>query len=179
MNIVELLESKKEKKYHLLPLSYSFEGLSPILNKQNIIWHYNFHSKGYEKKANEQNDTFSIAGLFLHNIWWSILSNPKKNNKPELETNNLINKNFVSFSNFKNEFTERAAATKGSQWVAFLKSGKIVIIDKHKIIKNIILLLDCWEHSWYPTYGPNKNKYIKNYWKIINWNEVEKRLQTK
>jgi Fe-Mn family superoxide dismutase len=38
-----------------------------------------------------------------------------------------------------------------------------------------ILVIDAWEHAWYPLYLNEKKKYITEIWKIVNWREMEER----
>ena len=39
-----------------------------------------------------------------------------------------------------------------------------------------LLNIDVWEHAWYPDYNYYKMEYLKNIWRVVNWNMVEKRL---
>jgi Fe-Mn family superoxide dismutase len=39
-----------------------------------------------------------------------------------------------------------------------------------------ILVLDVWEHAYYLQYKNNREEYIKNWWKVVNWNDVEMRF---
>jgi len=38
-----------------------------------------------------------------------------------------------------------------------------------------LLLIDWWEHAWILDYGSDKKKYLKETWKIINWNVISTR----
>ena len=40
-----------------------------------------------------------------------------------------------------------------------------------------ILVLDMWEHSYFLQYKANRGEYIKAFWNIINWNNVNKRFK--
>lgn len=40
-----------------------------------------------------------------------------------------------------------------------------------------LLTVDVWEHSYYLNYHNLRMEYLKNIWKIVNWNKVNERLQ--
>ena len=64
----------------------------------------------------------------------------------------------------------------GSGWIYMDTSGAIKTIKNHKVVKNIALLVDWWEHAWALDYQADKAKYLVNTWKIINWNIINDRI---
>lgn len=40
-----------------------------------------------------------------------------------------------------------------------------------------LLALDVWEHSYYLKYQNRRGEYLKQIMKIINWEDVERRLE--
>ena len=67
-------------------------------------------------------------------------------------------------------------AIQGSGWIYMSRSGDIKTIRNHAIRRDIVLLIDWWEHAWALDYQAAKDKYLKNIWRIIDWQKVEARL---
>ena len=87
----------------------------------------------------------------------------------------FINKHFGSYDDMKSEFETEAMKIQGSGWIYLATDGKIKIIHNHQVRNDILLLIDWWEHAWILDYGSDKKKYIKEQWKIINWNVINTR----
>jgi len=37
-------------------------------------------------------------------------------------------------------------------------------------------LIDWWEHAWALDYQSDKKTYLRNTWKIINWDTINQRI---
>jgi Fe-Mn family superoxide dismutase len=88
----------------------------------------------------------------------------------------IIQRNHKDYTNFKKAFKEAAMKVQGSAWVYLSKSGQIKTIHNHAKRTDIALLLDMWEHAFNIDYGTNKEKYIDNFWRIVDWDAVNRRL---
>ncbi|KKW10166.1 MAG: Superoxide dismutase, partial [Microgenomates group bacterium GW2011_GWC1_49_7] len=94
---------------------------------------------------------------------------------------------FGSFEKFQEQFSAVALNRFGSGWAwLVVENGKIAIMDTPNqdspitLGKTPILTLDVWEHAYYLKYQNMRADYIKAWWNVVNWSEVEKRLaQTK
>jgi Fe-Mn family superoxide dismutase len=171
-----LLEGKPDKLV-IKPLPYDTDELAPAISEDTINYHYGKLAKAYAERYNnnEGDPTFNEAGAFLHNILFQQYQAPSGSNKPTGGILEFIEDHFKSFDKFKEEFAKVAMSIQGSGWVYLAKDAKIKTIKNHEIKKDIVLLIDWWEHAWALDYQADKKKYLENQWKIINWDHINVR----
>lgn len=126
----------------------------------------------------------NAGGAFNHALFWKMLS--PKPIKISNKMTDVIDKNFGSFREFKKEFESKSKERFGSGWVwlVLTKNNKLKIMttpNQDNPLMNIIenggypiLGLDLWEHAYYLKYKNRRDVYIKNFWKVVNWDFVEK-----
>lgn len=170
MNITEI----KKEKLVCRDLRYKPDSLAPVMSKHNVEVHYDILTKNYFKKYNATGDLFQKAGAILHNEYWSVLKPYSDNNEPTAKMMDLFSDRYGSFNKFKNVWIEKALSLEGSGWIMLSEHGDIFIVENH-MIKSNILLIDLWEHASVD-YDFNKEKFLTDFWKIIDWNIVETRL---
>jgi len=131
----------------------------------------------------------NAGGAFNHALFWNMLTpNPKKL-KGELDKK--IIKEFGSFSTFKKKFENVAKERFGSGWVWLVLTAKnglkiMSTPNQDNPLMNVIegggfplLGLDLWEHAYYLKYRNKRDEYIKNFWKVVNWDFVSKMYEMK
>jgi superoxide dismutase, Fe-Mn family len=182
MNIrstLDLLEATtKPAKLETTPLPYGEKDLDPVMSKATIDYHYEHLAKGYAKRYNagEGNADFNRAGSFLHNKFFPQLRAPKGANRPRGAVLELIEANFKTYEDFKEAVKAEAMKIQGSGWVYLSTSGEIKTIKNHAVRTDICVLIDWWEHAWALDYQSDKEKYLDNIWKIIDWDVCNERL---
>ena len=177
--IINLVEaSTRPAKLETTPLPYSENALEPVMSKETINYHFEHLAKGYAKKYNagEGNPDFNRAGSFLHNKFFPQLQAPKGANRPRGAVLALIEEHFKTYEDFKIAVKEAAMKIQGSGWVYLSTTGEIKTIRNHAVRTDICVLIDWWEHSWSLDYQWDKEKYLDNMWKIINWDICNERL---
>ena len=177
--IKTIIEGREVKKLERISLSYSLDGLGRSLSKSALDYHYGKLYKGYVDRFNqgEGDLDFNEAGAFLHSLYFSQFRPPRSSNQPIGAISELINKHFNSWDKFKEQFAKTAMSIQGSGWVYLSKNGEIKTIKNHEIKKDILLIIDWWEHSWSLDYQADKQKYLENQWKIIDWDRINIRME--
>ena len=128
------------------------------------------------------------GGYYNHKLFWTILS-PKGGGEPTGAVAKAITDAYGSFEAFKEAFDAAAATRFGSGWAWLIvgedKKVKVTstpnqdnpLMDVADDKGTPILGLDVWEHAYYLNYQNKRPEYISAFWKLLNWDEVEKRYQ--
>ena len=108
----------------------------------------------------------------------------KKNVKFSGEIAKAVEKTFGSYEEFKKKFTEAALGRFGSGWAwLVLNKGKLEIMSTANQDSPLseervpVLGLDVWEHAYYLKHMSNRAAYIEDFFKVINWEQVNKNFK--
>ncbi len=122
------------------------------------------------------------GGHYNHSMFWQIMA-PGAGGEPKGVFAEAIKKSFGSFTDFQKQFTASAMGRFGSGWAWVIrKEDGLRIVDTPNQDSPImegaipILGLDVWEHAYYLKYQNMRAEYIKAWWQVVNWPEVEKRF---
>lgn len=176
INLIEA--TTRPAKLETTPLPYGINDLDPVLSEKSLEYHYEHLAKGYAKRYNagEGNADFNRAGSFLHNMFFPQFRSPKTGNRPKGSSLQLIELKFKDFDAFKDAIKETAMKIQGSGWVYLSTTGEIKTIKNHAVRTDIALLIDWWEHVWATDYQWDKERYLDNIWRIIDWEKINERI---
>nr|WP_246001093.1 superoxide dismutase [Oceanobacillus piezotolerans] len=190
-------------EHKLPPLPYEYNALEPYISEEIMRLHHDKHHQSYVDGLNRaekrlyleetnketlkhwlREQAFHGSGHYLHSIFWNNMT-PRSTKKPVKEIKRQIEMDFGSWEQFKNKFSDVANSVEGVGWAILFwnpPSNRLGIqsVEKHQLF-NIadsipLLVLDVWEHAYYLQYRTGKDKYIENWWNIVNWNDVNQRL---
>lgn len=125
------------------------------------------------------------GGAWNHNLYWQVMK--PGGGAPTGKLLDAINGSFGSLEEFKKKFAEAGMKRFGSGWAWLVKSeGKLLIgstpnqdnplMDVSELKGTPLLGMDVWEHAYYLKYQNKRDEYIANWWSVVNWEEVAKRL---
>ncbi|GHD35624.1 superoxide dismutase [Nocardiopsis kunsanensis] len=191
--------------YELPELPYDYASLEPWISGQIMELHHDKHHATYVAGANtalekmaeardsgdlgtvpmlEKNLAFNLGGHVNHSIFWKNLS-PEGGDKPEGELGAAIDDQFGSFDAFRSHFNAAATTIQGSGWaiLAWDALGKRLVIEQlydqqsnAALSSQPLLMLDMWEHAFYLQYKNVKADYVKAFWNVVNWADVQQRF---
>lgn len=176
---LDLLEATtRPAKLETTPLPYGDKDLAPVMSAATLNYHFEHLAKGYARRYNagEGNANFNRAGSFLHNKFFPQFRAPRGGNRPRGAALELIESKFKTYEDFQAAVKDTAMKIQGSGWVYLSTGGDIKTIANHAVRTDIALLIDWWEHAWALDYQSDKERYLDNIWRIIDWSVINERL---
>ena len=127
----------------------------------------------------------NAGGHVNHTMFWKIMK-PKGGGAPTGKIADEIKTTFGKFEDFQKLFNETGTKQFGSGWVWLVRNsgGKLQVLSTpnqdnpmmdghHPIMGN-----DVWEHAYYLKYQNKRADYLAAWWNVVNWDEINKRLQS-
>lgn len=121
--------------------------------------------------------------VYNHNLYWESMTAVGKPG-PSGDLADKINQKWGSLDNFKVEFSNLGATQFGSGWVWLSVDSKGLVLEKTSNAdspimhgKTPIMTMDVWEHAYYLKYQNLRPDYIKAFWNVVNWSEIEAKYE--
>ncbi|UOQ89053.1 superoxide dismutase [Agromyces endophyticus] len=191
--------------YTLPDLAYDYSALQPAISGTIMELHHSKHHQAYVTGANtalaqlaeardsgnlanvnklEKDLAFNLGGHVNHSIFWTNMS-PNGGDKPTGELAAAIDDQFGSFDKFQAHFTATALGVQGSGWAVLAWDSlgqRLIIVQLFDQQGNLpagivpLLMLDVWEHAYYLDYKNVRADYVKAFWTIVDWANVQQRF---
>ncbi len=191
--------------YSLPELPYDYSALEPHISATIMELHHSKHHQAYVTGANtaldqlaearesgnlanvnklEKDLAFNLGGHINHSVFWQNMS-PDGGGSPDGELAAAIDDGFGSFDAFRAHFTATALGVQGSGWAVLAwdsVGARPVIFQLFDQQGNAplgvtpLLQLDVWEHAYYLDYRNVRADYVKAFWEIVNWADVQARF---
>lgn len=130
------------------------------------------------------------GGHMNHAMFWKWLT-PGGSTLPQRALKDQILKDFESIEKFRAAFEAAAATRFGSGWAWLIwqpdkqhlkvcstsnQDNPIMDLDIGDCHGEPVLGLDVWEHAYYLDYNNLRLNYVKAFWNVANWDQVEKQF---
>ncbi len=189
-------------------LGYDFAALEPHISAAIMELHYSKHHAAYVAGYNAAMEKYlaaekvgDIAGMVAlqaalkfhggghvnHTIFWKSLAPAGKGGggEPSGALAEAIQKQFGSFSKFKEKLNALSLGIQGSGWgwLGYNKADGVLALTACSnqdplSTQGLIPLLgiDVWEHAYYLQYMNQRAKYLEQIWHVICWKTIEERF---
>jgi Fe-Mn family superoxide dismutase len=125
------------------------------------------------------------GGHANHAMFWQIMA-PNAGGAPTGAIADAIKGSFGGFDAFKEQVNKAGVGRFGSGWAWIIDAGGKLVIEStanqdSPIMdgKKPIFGIDVWEHAYYLKYQNRRPDYLNAWWNVVNWTEINKRLQAK
>lgn len=195
----------KTNPFRLPELGYQLTDLAPMMSQQTLSCHYGKHFQTYIDNLNRMVNGSHFEGLNIEDVVRKAPEGPMANNAGQVLNHQLffeqflpaknakmpsgdllflIEQSFGSFGKMREAMDNAAKQFFGSGWVWLITNaeGKMQVLSlpngdnplRHGL--KPLLTIDLWEHAYYLDYQNRKDKYLENFWLLVNWNVISKRL---
>ena len=122
--------------------------------------------------------------MLNHQLFFEQFTPGKAAKNPSGELLFLIEQSFGSFDKMCEQINKAAKSLFGSGWV-FLVMNEGGVMQVMSLANGDnplrhgwkpIMVVDLWEHAYYLDYQNRRAEYMENFWMIVNWQIVSKRL---
>ena len=196
----------KTYPFSLPELRYAYDALEPYIDEETMRCHHDRHFKTYVDKLNKALEPYpeyhswtleelllrlaelpeklkdavrdNGGGVYNHDMYFDLLAPAGQS------VSTAAAEAFGGVENFKKEMKEVALSRFGSgyAWLAKDADGCLQILSlanqDNPLSQGLtpVLPLDVWEHAYYLKYKNLRADYIDQWFHVVNWNAVAKRI---
>ncbi len=130
---------------------------------------------------------FNGGGHYNHGVFWQNMAPAdERSASPRGGLAASIDRDFGGLTSLRQHFRAAAKAVEGSGWAVLRWHAAL---DRHVVLTTMnqqdltvlrtgpLLMLEVWEHAHCLKYQNRRGEYVRAWWDIVNWKNVEKRLE--
>jgi Fe-Mn family superoxide dismutase len=184
-NLTTELLSSKNKKAHQELLEGYVESLNTISAKLDTADRASANTNSAEFRSLKIDESYNLNAAFLHAYFFDNISDPQSQISMDSITFLRLERDFGSFDSWQKDFIACAMSSRNG-WVVtvyntLLQRYMNVVVDLHH--HNItfgshpVIVLDCWEHSYYRDYLKDRKTYVFAMMKELDWEVIDERFK--
>ncbi len=184
-NLSTELLSDKSKREHQKLLENYITALNEVSTKLDTIDRDTANPNHSEFRSLKIDEVFNMNAAYLHALFFENISDQRSIITMDSLSFMRIERDFGSFDRWQKDFVACALSARNG-WVCtvysiMLKRYINIVIDLHSQHVPIacipIIVVDCWEHSYYRDYLSDRKTYVYGMMKELNWIEIETRIK--
>ena len=184
-NLTTELLSDKNKAEHQKLLEKYVSSLNEVSTKLDTADKEDVNPNHSEFRNLKIDETFNMNAAYLHALFFDNISDQRSIITMDSLSFMRLERDFASFDKWQKDFVACALSARNGWAVTvysmMLKRYINIVVDLHSQHIPIgcipIIVMDCWEHSYYRDYLSDRKTYVYGMMKEFNWNEIEERFQ--
>ena len=184
-NLSTELLSDKNKREHQKLLENYITALNEVSTKLDTADRDAANPNHSEFRNLKVDEAFNMNAAYLHALFFENISDQRSIITMDSLSFMRIERDFGSFDRWQKDFVACALSARNG-WACTVYSMMLkryinIVVDLHSQHVPIgcvpIIVLDCWEHSYYRDYLSDRKTYAYGMMKEFNWNEIETRIK--
>ena len=180
----ELL-SVKTKKAHQELLEGYVKKLNEVAVKIDACDKNSANLKNSEFRSLKIDESYNYNAAFLHGLYFENISDINSAVAVDNISYMRLARDFGTFDKWQEDFIACCLSARNGWAVTFYSTqlGRYIntIIDLHSLNVMIgmipVIVIDCWEHSYYKDYLKDRKSYVFGMMKELNWSVIDKRVK--
>lgn len=184
-NLQTELLSQKTKKSHQELLEGYVKKLNEVSAKIDGCDKSSANLNNSEFRSLKIDETYNYNAAFLHGLYFENISDLNSSIAVDNLSYMKLAKDFGTFDAWQEDFVACCLSARNG-WAVTLYSTQLnrymnTVIDLHS--QNVmigmipIVVMDCWEHSYYKDYLKDRKSYIFAMMKELNWSVIDQRVK--
>ena len=180
----ELLSSKNKQAHQQLLENY-VDSLNEVSAKLDTASRDEANLNASEFRSLKIDEVYNLNAAFLHALFFENVSDLQSQVTMDSLAFMRLERDFGSFDAWQKDFIACALSARNG-WVvtvynSFLDRYVNVVVDLHSV--NVpfasypVIVVDCWEHSYYRDYLTDRKTYVYGMMKELRWDAIEERFQ--
>ena len=184
-NLSTELLSSKNKEAHQKLLNKYVESLNEISTKLDTVDRDESHSNSSEFRSLKIDEVYNMNAAYLHALFFDNISDQKSVITMDSLAFMRLERDFGSFDAWQKDFVACCMSARNgwamTVYSTMLKRYINVVVDLHH--QNVpisafpIIVMDCWEHSYYRDYLSDRKTYVYGMMKELDWNLIDERFK--
>jgi len=184
-NLGTELLSQKTKRSHQELLEGYVKELNDISAKLDGVDKSSANLNNSRFRSLKIDETYNHNAAFLHGMYFENISDLNSTVTVDSLSYMRLARDFGTFDKWQQDFVACCLSARNGWGVTFynphLKRYMNTVIDLHSDSVMIglmpIIVMDCWEHSYYRDYLKDRKTYVYGMMKELNWSVIEDRVK--
>jgi len=184
-NLPTDLLSDKNKSEHQKLLDKYVESLNEVSTKLDTADLEAANPNFCDFRSLKIDEVYNMNAAYLHALFFENISDQRSIITMDSLAFMRLERDFGSFDKWQKEFVACALSARNGWAVTvfshMLKRYINVIVDLHSqqipIGCTPIIVMDCWEHSYYRDYLSDRKTYVYGMMKEFDWKQIEERFK--